>query len=152
MHTTSGRWQYGLFLSVVTAVLWGLLPIALKGLLQYTDVFTITWYRFVIASVFLGGFLVAKSRIPDWNLVKNKTIAILVGVVLIGLLGNYILYMIGLDMTTPGAAQVMIQSAPMLLLLGGLWMFKEQFTLAQWIGLGIFWNHVWIFISFYIFS
>ena len=29
MHISSGRWLYGLFLALVTAVLWGILPIKL---------------------------------------------------------------------------------------------------------------------------
>jgi drug/metabolite transporter (DMT)-like permease len=56
-------------------------------------------------------------------------------VVVGGLLGNYIMYMLGLELTTPGGAQVMIQSAPMLLLIGGLFLFKESFSAKQWIGL-----------------
>jgi len=52
MHEISGRWRLGLFLSLTTAILWGVLPIALKGLLQYMDVNTITWFRFLIAATF----------------------------------------------------------------------------------------------------
>jgi drug/metabolite transporter (DMT)-like permease len=135
MHTTSGRWQLGLFLSLVTAVLWGLLPIALKGLLKYTDATTITWLRFVIAALVLGSFLYWKNRLPDLRKLKNKSLLLLAVIVIAGLLGNYIMYMFGLELTTPGGAQVMIQSAPMLLLIGGLILFKESFSAKQWLGL-----------------
>ena len=37
MHVSSGRWQFGLFLSLVTAVLWGILPIKLKEVLKVMD-------------------------------------------------------------------------------------------------------------------
>ncbi|NVJ60817.1 MAG: DMT family transporter [Gammaproteobacteria bacterium] len=138
MHTTSGRWQLGLFLSLLTAVLWGLLPIALKGLLQYTDAITITWFRFFIAASVLGLFLWKKNRLPSLSLLKNKHIAWLTFIVIAGLLGNYVLYMMGLNFVTPGGAQVMIQTAPMLLLIGGLVLFKESFHFKQWLGLMTF--------------
>jgi drug/metabolite transporter (DMT)-like permease len=135
MHETSGRWQFGLFLSLTTATLWGLLPIALKGLLQYTDSLTITWFRFAIAAVTLGGYLAYRGKLPKLTLLSQKHLLILISIVVAGLLGNYILYMYGLELTTPGGAQVMIQTAPMLLLIGGLVLFKEQFHFKQWLGL-----------------
>ena len=62
--------------------------------------------------------------------------------------GNYGLYISGLERTTPEAAQVMIQVAPMLLLLAGIFLFKESFSLTQWFGffafgsgLVLFFNH-----------
>ncbi len=45
MHVSSGRWLYGLSLAMVTAVLWGILPIKLKLVLQTMDPVTVTWYR-----------------------------------------------------------------------------------------------------------
>ena len=50
------------------------------------------------------------------------------------LTGNYGFYVLGLERTSAEATQVMIQLAPMLLLLAGLWLFKENFTLIQWLG------------------
>jgi drug/metabolite transporter (DMT)-like permease len=50
------------------------------------------------------------------------------------LTGNYGFYILGLERTSAEATQVMIQLAPMLLLLAGLWLFKEKFTLIQWLG------------------
>ncbi|PWK54411.1 DMT family transporter [Pleionea mediterranea] len=135
MHKTTGQWQLGLLLSLLTAMLWGLLPIALKGLLQYSDPVTITWYRFLIAGVALFGYLWVKGRLPKLSKLKDKSLLMLAIIVIAGLLGNYILYMVGLSYITPGAAQVMIQTAPMLLLIGGLILFKESFQFKQWIGL-----------------
>ncbi|WMS88650.1 DMT family transporter [Pleionea litopenaei] len=125
-------------MSLLTAVLWGLLPIALKGLLVYLDALTITWLRFVIAAVVLGAFLTYKNRLPSLNKLHSRGTSLLTIVVIVGLLGNYILYMLGLDKITPGGAQVMIQSAPMLLLIGSLILFKESFHFKQWFGLIIF--------------
>ncbi|MCO7223962.1 DMT family transporter [Pleionea sp. CnH1-48] len=138
MHQTSGRWKLGLLLSLLTAILWGLLPIALKGLLQYMDSVTITWLRFLIAALLLGAFLKHKKQLPDLSLLSSKSIAILMVIAVIGLTANYITYMYGLSMITPESGQVVIQLAPLLLLLGGLFFFKESFSLRQWFGLGLF--------------
>jgi len=135
MHKTTGRWQLGLLLSLVTALLWGALPIALKGLLQYMDSVTITWLRFVIAAILLGGYLYYKNGLPSLDKIRNRASILLMGATILGLLANYILYMVGLSFITPESAQVMIQLAPMLLLVGGLFLFKESFNAAQWVGL-----------------
>lgn len=135
MHKTSGRWQLGLVLTLTTAVLWGALPIALKGLLHYMDAITITWLRFVIAALVLGGFLFHQRRLPALSLLKNRHLLVLMLICVLGLLANYILYMVGLSYITPEGAQVMIQTAPMLLLIGGLLLFKEEFNPMQWLGL-----------------
>jgi drug/metabolite transporter (DMT)-like permease len=50
------------------------------------------------------------------------------------LTGNYGFYILGLEKTTAEATQVMIQLAPMLLLLASLWLFKEKFNPIQWLG------------------
>ncbi|WP_144393670.1 DMT family transporter [Pleionea sediminis] len=138
MHQTSGQWKLGLLLSLTTAVLWGLLPIALKGLLEYTDPITIIWFRFAIAGTFLFAFLAHQKSLPQLSSLKRYPILFLVSLVILGLLGNYAFYQYGLSYVTPGSAQVMIQTAPMLLLLGGLIVFKERFHTAQWFGLIVF--------------
>ncbi len=134
MHLTSGRWKLGMFLALLTSLMWGLLPVALKGLLQYLDSTTITWFRFIFAFLILFFYLVLKRDMPN---VKNlnKNLIWLLLLTTICLLANYILYMIGLEKSTPESAQLMIQIAPMLLLLGSLWLFKESFNQWQAIGL-----------------
>lgn len=138
MHIVSGRWKFGLLLSLTTAILWGILPIALKGLLQYMDVNTITWLRFVIASLFLGGYLSLTKRLPSISQLKSKRLLVLMILTILGLLANYILYMKGLALTSPESAQVMIQIAPILLLIGGVLFFKESFNIKQKVGLFTF--------------
>ncbi len=49
MYTATGRWQLGFIMSLTTAVLWGLLPIALKVVLTGLDAYTITWCRFAVS-------------------------------------------------------------------------------------------------------
>ncbi len=135
-HTTTGRWKLGLGLSFVAVFMWGLLPIALKALLRQMDPVTIAWYRFLIAGAVIA-IPVARSR----DLGRLRTLGrggiLLLAVAALGLSGNYILYVLGLDFTSPAAAQVLIQLAPMFMLLGGLAVYGERFTRWQWVGLAI---------------
>ena len=41
LHTSTGHWQLGLCLSLIAAFLWGILPIALKNLLDKMDAYTV---------------------------------------------------------------------------------------------------------------
>ncbi len=137
MHTVSGRWQLGLLLSLTTALLWGLLPIALKTLLDQMDAVTVTWYRFFSAAAILFIFLIYKRKSPNIKLLKGNILWLMV-ISVIGLCLNYVFYLFGVNLITPSSAQVMIQTAPMFMLLGGLLIFKESFNKQQWFGFACF--------------
>ena len=131
---TTGRWKLGLSLALFTAVLWGVLPIVLKLLLEKMDAYTITWYRFLAAAVLLGVFLAYRQKLPSMVQLKQANKLVL-AIAIFGLSGNYILYVVGLDHVTPETSQMVIQLAPMFLLMGGLIHFKETFRRIQWAGL-----------------
>lgn len=133
MHTTSGRWQLGLALALTTAVCWGLLPIALKITLAGMDAWTLTWYRFAAAAAALGAFLAWRRRLP-LRAALDRRGAWLYAVALLGLIGNYVSYLLALELTTPTVAQILIQLAPLFLLFGGLIVFRERFAPLQWLG------------------
>ncbi len=147
MHKTSGRWQYGFALALTTATLWGMLPIALKGLLTTIDSMTITWYRFVVALAMVWLVLASRQRIPDFNWIKQSKPRLLFALVILGLSSNYILYLMGLDRVSPSAAQVVIQMAPLLLLIGGIFVFKESFSWLQWLGVLLFVSGLLLFFN-----
>lgn len=136
LHTTTGKWRLGLGLSLGAVLMWGLLPIALSGLLGRMDAITITWFRFAGAGVVLI-FPVLRSRglAPiaggGW-----RTIGLL-AVAIAGLVANYIFYVLSLKFVSPSGAQVIIQLAPMCLLLGSLVVFKERLVAVQSAGLGL---------------
>ena len=136
MHTVSGRWQLGLALALTTAVCWGLLPIALKITLTGMDAWTLTWYRFATAGTVLGAFLAWRGRLPLRDL-RDRRSAWLYAVALLGLVGNYVSYLVALELTTPTVAQVLIQLAPLFLLFGGLVVFRESFAPLQWAGFAV---------------
>ena len=119
-----------------TAVLWGLLPVALKYVLTGMDAYTITWWRFAVSLLGLGAFLLWRGQLPQMRKAAGVAL-VLLSVALVTLVGNYVLYLIALDHTTPSVAQVVIQLAPLLLLLGGIFVFRERFDPRQWIGFAV---------------
>lgn len=143
----STNWRLGLAFSLLTAIMWGGLPVALKVVLDDMDAVTVTWYRFSIsaalAAVWYGHRSVdAVKRLLGRPLWPFTLLAIA------GLLGNYIFYLSGLDRTTAEAAQILIQLAPLMLLVGSVWLFREAFAALQWLGviiftagLGLFFHH-----------
>ena len=136
MHSTSGRWRLGLALALTTAVCWGLLPIALKVTLTGMDAWTLTWYRFAVAAVVLGAFLAWRRRLPLKAPLTRRGWW-LYGAALLCLVGNYVSYLLSLELTSPTVAQILIQLAPMFLLFGGLLVFRERFAPLQWAGFAV---------------
>ena len=65
MHVSSGRRLYGFLLALTTTLLWGVLPIMLKQVLQVMDPYTVTWYRLLSAGLVLFCWLAAKRRLPS---------------------------------------------------------------------------------------
>ncbi len=136
LHQVSGRTGLGLVLVLITVSLWAVLPIALKIVLVGMDALTLTWYRFASAGVLLGGLLAIRGGLPDLRSLSRPTWTLL-AVAIACLSANYACYVIGLDRTNASTAQVVIQIAPVLLAVGGIWVFKERFGPLQWIGLAI---------------
>jgi drug/metabolite transporter (DMT)-like permease len=131
------NWKVGLSFSLVTAIMWGGLPIALKVILGEMDSITVTWYRFSVSALIAllwyghrsGDAIKRLLTRPLWPLTL---------LAVVGLLANYILYIMGLNQTTAEAAQILIQLAPLLLLVGSVWLFKEPFSAPQWLGVAGF--------------
>ncbi|MFQ3679578.1 MAG: DMT family transporter [Pseudanabaenaceae cyanobacterium] len=134
LHRCSGRWRLGLALALLVAVLWGLLAIALKIVLAELDPYTVTWFRFTVSFGLQGLWLA--GRWPSWKDLAQPPWG-LWAVAIGGLATNYILFLVGLQQTSPSNAQVLIQLAPALLGLAGLWVFRERYSLWQWVGVGV---------------
>ena len=136
MHQASGRWKLGLLLALVTAACWSTLPVALKILLEELDPYTLTWIRFVIAGGVMLAWLGTRGGLAVFRGLgaSRWQLLLLAGVLLIG---NYVFYLLGVQHTTPGNAQLLIQLAPLLMALGGIVIFRESYRLGQWLGLAI---------------
>lgn len=134
MHQASGRWKLGLLLALVTAGCWATLPVALKITLEQLDPYTLTWFRFLVAAVVMLTWLGARGGLHTFVALDRKRWYLLALVALM-LIGNYVFYLLGVQQTTPGNAQLIIQLAPLLMAMGGIFVFRESFRLGQWIGL-----------------
>ncbi len=134
LHRAQGNPRLGLALALSTALIWGFLSIALKLLLEGMDAFTITWYRLTSSAVLLGIYQAYRGKLPALGRIGRNGWALLL-VALLGLVGNYVLFVVALDYVPPATAQLVIQLAPILFLLGSLAIFREAFSLRQWAGL-----------------
>lgn len=128
--------------------MWGVLPIALNGVLETLDPLTTTFFRLSLAAVLITPYLLVRRRLPNRGKLRSPRLFFQLLAAGLLLSGNYGLYIFGLERTSPEAAQVMIQIAPMLLLLAGVFLFKEPFSRTQWLGflafvsgLVLFFNH-----------
>jgi drug/metabolite transporter (DMT)-like permease len=134
MHISSGRWVYGLFLALLTSLLWGILPIKLKQVLLVMDPVTVTWFRLMVSGGCLFIYLAATRRLPSRKVLGPRG-GWLVLMAVLGLVGNYVLYLTGLNLLSAGTAQLVVQMGPIMLLIASLFVFKERFSLGQGIGL-----------------
>jgi len=134
LHEPSGRAALGLTLTLITVVMWSILPLGLNLALTGMDAITLSWCRFVAAGALLWFGLFLRGALPDLRGLSGNGRGLL-AIATIALSANYLLYVLGLERTNAGTAQVVIQVAPMLLALGSVVLFKERVGPAQWIGL-----------------
>ena len=147
-HAPSGRWRLGLALTAITVLLWSTVPIALSLLLEKMDAITITWFRFLVGVGVLGVALKLQGRLGELRQLTNGRRLWLVGIAGICLVGNFVVYLYALHFIPPGASQIVMQLAPLFVLLGGVVLFRESFQAVQWcglclllVGLGLFFGH-----------
>jgi drug/metabolite transporter (DMT)-like permease len=145
LHRTSGRTGLGLALASTTMVLWAVLPFALQRTLSALDAFTITWVRFVASALVLGSVLALRGELPALRIAGADRAALL-AIATLFLAANYAAFLFGLDWTSAADAQVLIQLGPILLSLGGIAVFREQFARVQWLGLAVLCAGVAVFV------
>jgi drug/metabolite transporter (DMT)-like permease len=133
LHQVTGRTGLGVALTLVTVALWSVLPLGLRIALGGLDAGTLTWYRFLAASLVLGTVLTLQGTLPPVRSFDRRDVALL-AVAIVFLCTNYLLYVLGLDRTNAGTAQVVIQLAPLLLAVGGVFVYSEHLRAPQWLG------------------
>jgi drug/metabolite transporter (DMT)-like permease len=131
---TKQNWKLGLTLSLITVFCWATLPVALEIGINAIDAWTFTWFRFLVAALFTILIVLYSG---SWNAFKQLSLNNWLWLLLAGimLIANYILFIIGLEKTSPGNAQVLIQLAPLLMTIGGVLIYKESFNRPQQLGL-----------------
>ena len=81
----------GFILALITASMWGVLPIALKELLLGMDASTIVWYRFLLAAFFVLVWLYFKDQVPNLGEIETPTKVIII-ISAAGLCANYVFF------------------------------------------------------------
>lgn len=139
------RWN-GFILSLITAVLWGVLPVFLQICLQVLDSSSITWIRFAFSAIFVYILLYAKSGLPNVVRQLPKALFILI-LAALGLVANYVANVKSLEYVSPETVQVVMQIAPILLMVGGVVFYKEHLNRLEiigactlFVGLGLFFS------------
>lgn len=136
----------GLILSLVTALMWGVLPVALKRVLQHLDPLTITWVRLVFATIVVGSYYLWTGKWPTPAKFTRRNIALL-GCVAMAMAANYWLFLAGLHLVAPSVAQLTIQTGPFFLALGGWYFFSEKLRRRQILGFMVMLAGLWVFYS-----
>ena len=124
----------GLSYAAVTALLWGFLPILMKIALQDFSGASIVWFRFTFAFPVLFLFLKLRNKQPEAIILSPPGLGILSGIFLAA---NYYYFLKGIETSSPSNAGILIQTAPVLLVILGVMLFKERFNWKQGIGLAI---------------
>ena len=122
--------------------MWGVLAIALKVASKAIDSPTIVWFRFSLA--FSGMAVWALFNDPKALKILYKPSLILVISTLM-LAWNYIGFMWGVQYTTPGNAQVAVQTGQVVLAIFGVVFFNEKLSLVQGLGFLLALIGFWIF-------
>ena len=119
-----------------TALMWATIPVMLKSLVEGLDPYTITCFRFFVSTGMLMVVVFRKRGIRS-TIRAARSSPILLILSTLGVTGSFVFYLLSLNHLSPGTSQVLIQLAPIFMVLGGLLLFKEPFAVRQWIGLGI---------------
>jgi drug/metabolite transporter (DMT)-like permease len=115
-------------------VCWSALPITLRIASRHVDPYTLTWYRFLVSAILLGAMLAARRALPALPRVRTPGNAGLFVLATVGLVSNYVLYLVSLSYVSPTIGTVITQLGPLLLMLGGVLLFHEHLSRRQTVG------------------
>lgn len=116
---------------LVTTLLWGFLPIILKIALNEFSAGTIACFRFFFAFIVLYLILSLKGSQPARFLKKPPLLGIVAGV---SLAANYFGMTESVNLSSPANAAILIQLAPVILVIVGVAFFKERVNWQQFLG------------------
>ncbi len=134
--------QKGILFASFTALLWGFLAIVLKISLTNCSPVEITWIRFIIAFTILSIYLLIRNP-SSFKIFLHPPPLLILASLCLGF--NYLGFITGIHFTTPGIAQIFIQTGPVLLALSGFLLFKEKASFRQIIGLLLVFGGLTIF-------
>lgn len=118
----------GILYAIITAILWGVLAIVLKVSLSRLTPADITWFRFALAFVVLATYYYLRK--PGYlRILRNPPLLLILATLFLAV--NYFGFIRGLELTSPGIAQIFIQLGPVLLAVSGFVFFKEKLAIRQ---------------------
>lgn len=132
----------GLFYTLITVLMWGVLAIALKIASKEIDSPTIVWFRFSLAFSAMFAWMAFKNPKELKILYKPSWLLILASS---ALAWNYLGFNLGVQIAGAGNAQVAVQAGPVLLTVFGIIFFREKISRTQAIGFLIAILGFWIF-------
>jgi drug/metabolite transporter (DMT)-like permease len=110
------------------------------------DAVTITLYRFFVAGLFVFLLLLKNKSLPRLSaLGRNKGIGLLVASLF--LVVNYVANVKGLAYLNPETAQIVMQTAPFMLMLGGVVFFKERLSRLEICGAVMLFSGLMLFFN-----
>jgi drug/metabolite transporter (DMT)-like permease len=132
MKSAENKYWLGIFFAATAGFMWAILAIAMKVAVQFMDGLTISWFRFAFS--FIALFIILSFKSPEiLTILKRPPLKACLASLF--LLGNYVFYIQGVKLTTPSLVQVMIQLAPLTLVLIGVFIFKEELKKRQILGM-----------------
>ena len=122
---------YGILYAATTALFWGFLAIFIKVTLNDVAPIIVVWFRFTIAFAFLFVYFIFKDP-QKLSIIKKPPILLILAA--LSLTVNYTGFANGIQLTSPGNAQIFIQIGPITLAIVGIVIFKERLSLRQFLG------------------
>ncbi|MFQ5671742.1 MAG: DMT family transporter [Nitrospinales bacterium] len=128
----SAAYLRGVLFALCTCLLWGVLPIVSKAALTEFSAGTIVWFRFVFAFTVLLAVLGLRKSEPLAILRHPPGPGLLAGVCLAA---NYFYFLRGVQFSGPSNTAILIQLAPVLVVLAGVYLFHEKLRGRQAAGM-----------------
>lgn len=136
MQDSAQKPALGFLLSLTAAMMWGILPITLKEILDSMDASTIVWYRFLIALIVLAAWLAIKGQLPS-IMERSRVVKTMLLIASLGLCANYFLFSFSLNYVNAETSEAVIQLTTLFLILGGVLVYGEPFVTVQKIGTAV---------------
>ncbi|OCG42742.1 DMT family transporter [Gilliamella sp. Bif1-4] len=139
--------KLGFALAMLTAVMWGIVPIAMKYALVVVDPLTLAWSRLAISALGITIWLAYKKQFPNLMMFRKRRRFILLMIAGFGLLGNFALFASAVQYLSATTAQVVGQTGIVIFMISSAFIFRERLRPTQIIGilvllvgLGLFFN------------
>lgn len=124
----------GIVLALITAMCWGILPVAMKQVLTVMEPQTVVFYRFAMASIGLGIILALRKQLPPVRLFCKPRWLVILAIATGGLLGNFLFFSSSLQYLSPTTSQVIGQLSPVGMMVASVVILKERMRGTQVVG------------------